>query len=170
MRMARGILSAAFTKRPEARLPRGPLAYLLILLGLVILLGAGVYFFLLSPRMAQSAAPSRADLFMQSVVKQDGALGWHQLCPALQAQLPIDQLRSQAAEQKAADARQNISFSMRYLGAQTQPRGGEMRFYLVTAHRPDGWQVQRIYIVRTQSSGCVADVQNIDLPGEETNE
>jgi hypothetical protein len=168
--MVRNILRAISGKRPQARLPRDPMVYLLIALGCMLLLSVGVFVYFNSARQAQSASPSHADLFMQSVIVLDGALGWHQLCPALQAELPIDELRSQATEQKALDARQKITFSMRYLGAQTQPKGGEMRFYLVTAKRPDGWQAQRMYIVKTQASGCVEDVQNIDLPGEETNE
>lgn len=166
--MARNILRAIFRKRPQARLPRNPLVYLLISLGCMLLLSAGLFVYFQSAQQAQRVSSSRADLFMHSVVILDGALGWHQLCPALQAELPIDVLRNQAAEQKETDTQQNITFSMKYLGAQTQPKGGEMRFYLVTAKRPDGWQAQRMYIVRTQSTGCVEDVQNIDLPGEET--
>ena len=54
---------------------------------------AGVTLFagpLASPAWAQAApdyAAVAADLFMQSVATEDGALGWRQLCPALQQTL-----------------------------------------------------------------------------------
>lgn len=168
--MARNILRAAITKTSQVRLSRRSVVYLCVLLSLVIVLGGSTLAVFLLRSRAQSVSPTRADVFMQSVVVQDGALGWHQLCPALQARLPLDELRNQAAQQKATDTRQGVTFTMKYLGAQSRAKGGEMRFYLVTAQRSNGWQVQRMYIVQTQSSGCVEDVQNIDLPGEETNE
>ena len=167
--MARSILRAALMKRPEAHFPRRPLIYLIVALSFFVLLGGGVFVYFALPHAAQSASPARADLFMQSVATRDGALGWHQLCPALQARLPIDELKNQASEQKAADVQQGITLTTKYLGSQPQTRGGEMRFYLVTAKRSDGWQAQRIYIVQTQSSGCVNDVQNLDIPGQGAN-
>jgi hypothetical protein len=168
--MARNILRAAITKTSQVRLLRKPVVYFCGMLGLVLLLGGSALAIFLTRPKPQSAPTSHADLFMHSVVIEDGKLGWHQLCPSLQARLPLDELQQQAAEQKAANAKQNVTFTMKYLGSQTRPKGGEMRFYLVTAQEPDGWQMQRMYIVRTQSSGCVEDVQNIDLPGEEINE
>lgn len=167
--MARSILKAALMKRPEAPFSRKPWFYLIFVLSFVVLLGGGVFTYFVFPHSAQSTAPARADLFMQSVATRDGALGWRQLCPALQARLPIDELTNQASEQKAADARQGITLTTKYLASQPQTKGGEMRFYLVTAKRPDGWQAQRIYIVQTQSSGCVNDVQNLDIPGQGAN-
>src|ERR1051326_2460868 len=120
--MARNILRAAITKTSQVKLPRKPVIYLPVLLGLAILLGGSAFALLPPLRKAQSAAPAstRADLFMHSVVIEDGALGWHQLCPALQAQLPLEALQSQAAEQKASNARQNITFAMKYVGSQAQ--------------------------------------------------
>jgi hypothetical protein len=164
--MARSILRTALTNKIEARLPRKPLVYLLMLLSFAVLMGGGVFIYFALPRTAQSTPATRADLFMQSVATRDGALGWHQLCPALQARLSINELSNQASEQKAADASQGITLTAKYLGSQTQTKGGEMRFYLVTAKRPDGWQAQRMYFVQTQPGGCVQDVQSMDIPGQ----
>src|SRR5436853_7718652 len=62
---------------------------------------------LLATRWAvQGKAPVPADLFMQSVVKRDGQLGWQQLCPALQAQLPLSTLTSQLQQQRNPESRQ----------------------------------------------------------------
>src|SRR5260370_34949883 len=55
----------------------------------------------------QSNAPAPADLFMQSVVKRDGALGWHQLCPSEQAQLPLATLPRRVEEQRTSERGQN---------------------------------------------------------------
>jgi hypothetical protein len=140
----------------------------MLLAGLVVLLGAGAFAAAASSGAAHSVPPTRADLFMKSVVTRDGALGWHQLCPTLQARLSIEELRQQASEQSAFDVGQGITFTTEFLSAHPQAKGGEMRVYLVTAQRPDGWQAERIYIVRTQSDGCVEDVQNLDLPGDKT--
>jgi hypothetical protein len=105
--------------------------------------------------------PAPADVFMQSVVKRDGALGWHQLCPALQARLPLNQLAGQARTQLSAESRQGLTLRADYIGAHSRPEGGQMRFYVVTAHRSsDGWVGTRTYVVYTQASGCVEDVQN----------
>lgn len=56
---------------------------------------------ILGTRLAvQANTPAPADLFRQSVVKRDGTLGWHQLCPSLQAQLPLSMLASQVEAQR----------------------------------------------------------------------
>jgi hypothetical protein len=108
----------------------------------------------------QSNAPAPADLFMQSVVQRDGGLGWHQLCPALQAQVPLAVLASQVQQQRSAEARQGLTLTLDYIGAHAQPQGGEIRLYVVTACRPHGWVELRMYIVYMQASGCVEDVEN----------
>jgi hypothetical protein len=113
-------------------------------------------------RFAVHTTPSApADMFMQSVVKRDGALGWHQLCPALQARLPLGQLAEQARTQLTAESHEGLTLKVDYIGAHPRPEGGQLRFYVVTAHRSsDGWMGTRTYVVYTQASGCVEDVQN----------
>ena len=75
------------------------LRYPMMWIGLVVLLAALT--FVLGTRLAvQANTPAPADLFMQSVVKRDGTLGWHQLCPSLQAQLPLSMLASQVEAQR----------------------------------------------------------------------
>lgn len=101
-----------------------------------------------------------ADLFMQSVVQRDGALGWHQLCPELQTQEPLSLLANEVQQQREVESRQGLSLSMDYIGAHPRSQGGQIRLYVVTAHLPDGWIGQRTYIVYTQASGCVEDVKN----------
>ena len=108
----------------------------------------------------QHTTPAPADLFMQSVVQRDGGLGWHQLCPALQAQMPLALLASQVQQQRSAEAGQGLTFTLDYIGAHAQPQGGQIRLYVVTAHRPTGWTGQRTYVVYTQASGCVQDVKD----------
>src|SRR5437763_12052025 len=134
--------------------------YPIVWLGLVILLAA--FTLILGTRLAvQANTPAPADLFMRSVVKRDGALGWHQLCPAMQAQLPLSALVSQGEEQRIAESGQSLTLTVDYVGAHPRPQGGQMRMYLVTARRPNGWVQQRTYIVYTQASGCVGDVKNV---------
>jgi len=108
----------------------------------------------------QANAPTPADEFMQSVVKRDGALGWHQLCPALQAQETLSALASQVEQQRIAESRQGLTLTVDYIGDHSRPQGGQIRLYVVTARRPDGWVGLRTYIVYTQASGCVEDVDN----------
>lgn len=143
--------------------------YLLLLLSPVaVMAGAAL---VLIPMMQRGAASQTAstgpsvpgDLFMQSVMERDADLGWHQLCPALQAQLPLEMLRQQTAEQRATEAKLGVTLSMQYIGARPTTGGGEVRLYLLTGHRRDGVAGQRIYVVQTQASGCVEDVQQIDL-------
>jgi hypothetical protein len=126
--------------------------------------GGGVSALLAWPQRGPSAVPTPADLFMQSVVRRDGALGWHQLCPEVQAQLPEGVLIRQATAQQAADRRQGVTLSLEALGTQPQASGGPVHRYLLTAYGRQGWQAQRLYLVRTRASGCVEDVQNRDLP------
>jgi hypothetical protein len=108
----------------------------------------------------QSNAPAPANLFMQSVVKRDGALGWHQLCPSVQAQLPLSVLANQVEQQRIAESRQGLTLTVDYVGNHPRPQGGQIRLYVVTARRPHGWVGLRMYIVYTQASGCVEDVEN----------
>ncbi len=108
----------------------------------------------------QSNAPAPADLFMQSVVKRDGALGWHQLCPSVQAQLPLATLTRQVEEQRISESGQSLTLTVDSIGSHPRPQGGEIPVHVVTARRPHGWVGLRMYIVYTQTSGCVEDVEN----------
>ncbi len=108
---------------------------------------------------AASATP--ADLFIRSVVLRDGALGWKQLCSALRTQLPQDQLSLDAQAQKASDAAQGITLSADFVGARSLPEGGQLRYYLLTAHARQGVVGERTYVVHTGTNGCVTDVRNI---------
>ncbi len=101
-----------------------------------------------------------ADRFMQSIVTDDGALGWRQLCPNIQAQLPMNELVQQANEQRAALQQNSIRLSKQFISTAPRQGGGWVHTYIVTAHWPDNSMQQRTYTVYTQSSGCVDDVQN----------
>lgn len=139
---------------------------LMAILGLIALAMSTTYVWLTFAHQAQKVASPPADLFMQSVIKRDGALGWHQLCPDLQARIPIDELQRQAAQQKSYEASQGVTLTMDYLGThpQTDERG-EIHLYLVTAKNDTGLLAQRIYVLTTQPAGCVEDVQHVDLGG-----
>jgi hypothetical protein len=135
------------------------LRYPIAWLGLVIVLVTPTLI-LATNWAAQVNTPTPADLFMQSVVKRDGALGWHQLCPALQAQEPLSVLIGQVEQQRIAESGQGLTLMVDYIGAHSRPQGGQIRLYVVTARRSHGWVEQRTYIVYTQASGCVEDVKN----------
>ena len=139
------------------------LRYPIVWLGLVVVLATPAL--ILGTRWAVQAntpanTPVPADLFIQSVVKLDGTLGWHQLCPSLQAQMPLSELTSQVETQRIAASGQGLTLTESYIGAHPRPQGGEVRVYVVTAHRPNGWVEQRTYSVYTQVSGCVEDIKN----------
>lgn len=136
---------------------------LLILIGCIALGGGLAYTYTVFTREEPSKSPSHADLFMQSVVTRDGELGWNQLCPDVQAMLPQTVLIREANAQHAADLSQGVSLSMQSLTTQSLKKGGQLSLYLVTAHKPDGWEAQRMYMVRTRGSGCVEDVKYQDL-------
>lgn len=101
-----------------------------------------------------------ADRFMQSIVTDDGALGWHQLCASLQAQLPLGVLVKQANAQRMALAQQGVWLTAAFVGTQPQQDGGVSHVYVVTAHWPGGTTQTRTFTVLTQPSGCVEDVLN----------
>ena len=126
----------------------------------LLIVGACPILLLASTGTAQAQAPAPADLFMQSVVKRDGQLGWKQLCAPLQAQVSLSALTSQLQQQRSAEASQGLTLTVDYVGVHARAQGGQIRFYVLTAHRSDGWVGQRAYIVWTQASGCVEDVNN----------
>jgi hypothetical protein len=128
---------------------------ILLVIGVVVVLALTIAARLTAARAAQ---PTPADVLMQSVVARDGELGWKQLCPSLQAQVSPRLLADTAQSQRAAEAGQHLSMSVELIGARAQPKGGEFRFYLVTASRPDGSVLQRPYTLATQPGGCVEEV------------
>jgi len=105
-------------------------------------------------------SPQPADRFMQSIVSDDGALGWRQLCPSVQRLLPFDTVVKQAGAQRIALAKQGVRLTVRFARVYPQRDGGVSREYMVTAHWPGGTTQTRTYIVLTQPGGCVEDVQN----------
>lgn len=108
--------------------------------------------------ISRAASTPPADLFMQSLVKDDGALGWHQLCPSIQAQLPESTLIKQADTERGTRAQQGITLTADFIGARPRPSGGQLRVYIVTAHWHNGTTNLRTFSVLTQPSGCVEDV------------
>src|SRR5579859_7590359 len=107
----------------------------IVRLGLVVVLATPTLI-LATIWVIQSNAPAPADLFMQSVVKRDGALGWHQLCPSVQAQLPLATLTSQVEQQRIAESRQSLTLTVDSIGSHPRPQGGQTHLYVVTARRP----------------------------------
>jgi hypothetical protein len=158
-------ISRRYQPREHHDLPKGrtvgrrTLAWLLIPLLLAGVVGSVVLF---TRPQAQGAAPTTvpADRFIQSIVTDDGALGWHQLCPNIQARLSLDALVQQANAERAAVTQQHVRMTMKFVGTQPQQGGGEQRVYLLTAYWPSGMSQQRTFTVLTQPSGCVEDVQN----------
>ena len=138
------------------KLGRGP-ATVVLLIVVMTTLGALSAAGRLLPARGAHAVP--ADLFMQSVVTRDGDLGWRQLCPAIQAQVPSALLNDVASTQRAAESGQSLSMTDDLVGVRLQATGGEYRFYVVTAHRPDGGVLQRPYTLTTQPDGCVEEVK-----------
>jgi hypothetical protein len=106
--------------------------------------------------------PPPADLFMESVVRRDGSLGWHQLCPGTQRQVSEESVRKVADAQRAAEAGEGLRLKAQPVRSVARPHGGETRYYMVTAQRADGWAGRRLYIVQTGPGGCVEDVENTD--------
>ena len=105
------------------------------------------------------SANAPSDLFMQSVVTRDGELGWRQLCPAVQAQLPLAPFVQYVEALRAADDAKGLAISVKFVSAVQRPDGGETRTYAATARLGDGQTVAKTFIIRTQASGCVESVQ-----------
>jgi hypothetical protein len=107
-----------------------------------------------------SLSTSPADRFIHSIVTEDGALGWHQLCPSIQANLPLVVLEQQANAQRLAMAQQGVWLSEKPMGTHPQDDGGVSHVYMVTAHSRSGVTQSITFVVFTQRSGCVEDVQS----------
>jgi hypothetical protein len=131
----------------------------LVIVNLVLLAGlagAGAW---RSNEYARASAPTPADLFMHSIAIEDANLGWSQLCPALQAQLPRGVLEQQTLTQRALQVQQGLTVSIEHVGDRPRPTGGEIRFYLATTRDVGGATGQKTYVVRTQANGCVEAVE-----------
>lgn len=72
---------------------------------------------------AQSAVP--ADVFMPSVVKGDGKLGWHQLGSPVQSQVSLSTLVSTVQQQRGAETKEGLSLTRDSLGADARAQGGQ---------------------------------------------
>jgi len=131
----------------------------LVAAGLVTLFGLGLLGLQMRMNVSSVAAPAPADQFMQSVATLDGDLGWNQLCPAVQAQVPRALVLEQTGAQRLAASEQSVTLSIDYVGDHPRPGGGQIRFYVATAHAPDGGVGQKTYIVKTETSGCVESVE-----------
>jgi hypothetical protein len=113
-----------------------------------------------SSASTSSLSTSPADRFIHSIVIEDGALGWHQLCPSIQAQLPMGALVQQANAQRLAMAQQGVWLTAKPIGTHPQDDGGVSHVYMVTAHSRNGATQSLTFVVFTQRSGCVEDVQS----------
>jgi hypothetical protein len=103
--------------------------------------------------------PTPADLFMQSVETEDGSLGWNQLCPALQVQLPRDVLEQHTDRLRSDHVQNGTTLTIEHIGDRPRAGGGEIRVYVATAHTADGSTGEKTYVLQTQASGCVESVQ-----------
>jgi hypothetical protein len=150
---------------------RGALVWVLVaLLLLAAAVPAAVYLFehtaagastpASSSASSTSLSTSPAGRFILSVVTGDGALGWHQLCPSVQAQLPLDVLEQQADAERLDMAQQGMWLTAKPMGTLPQNDGGVAHMYIVTAHSHSGATQSRKFTVFTQRSGCVEDVQS----------
>jgi hypothetical protein len=114
----------------------------------------------------RSSLSQPADRFIQSVIAEDGKLGWHQLCPDIQAQLPIDTLVQQADTMRAAAKKEGAWLTAKSLGTHSQNGGWLIHDYRMTAHWPTGATRQWTYAILTQPSGCVEDIQSQDIQAQ----
>jgi hypothetical protein len=145
--------------RAALALVRGLKRHPLVLVNLVLVLllaGAGLG---RGGQRAGASAAMPADLFMQSVAAEDGDLGWAQLCPGLQQQLPREALEQEALAQRDLQAKQGLTLSVEHIGDRPRPTGGEIRVYIATSHDADGASGQKTYVIKTQANGCVEAVE-----------
>lgn len=142
-----------------ASLVRGFGRHPVVVLGIVLLVAAGPVLWQVRVHSTGSPAAAPAELFMQSVATLDGDLGWNQLCPAVQAQVPRALVLEQTGAQRLAASEQGMTLSIDHVGDRARASGGQIRFYVATAHSADGSVGQKTYIIKTQASGCVESVE-----------
>ena len=114
----------------------------------------------------RTAQTQPADRFIRSVITEDGVLGWHQLCPDIQARLPMDTLVQQADTMRAAATKVGAWLTAERLGTHAQQGGWHVHVYRMTAHWPTGATRQWTYSVLTQPTGCVEDIQTQDVQAQ----
>jgi hypothetical protein len=137
---------------------RGLRRHPLLVVNAILLVGLAATAAWRYPPPMWADSPTPADVFMQSVASEDGGLGWLQLCPDLQTQLPRDVLEQQTQLQRATQSQTGVTLRIDHVGDRPRPTGGEIRFYVATAHATDGSTGQKTYVVKTQASGCVESV------------
>jgi hypothetical protein len=140
-------------------LGRGLRRHPLLVLNALLLVGLGAAGVWRGVELTRAVA-TPADLFMRSVATEDADLGWRQLCPALQNELPRDVLEQHTLAQRTLQAQQGLTLSIEHVGDRPRPTGGEVRFYVATAHGADGSSGQKTYVIKTQASGCVESVDS----------
>src|SRR5262245_49081560 len=111
----------------------------------VLLVGVCAAYVMRGPLFATADAPTPADLLMQSIVTEDGDLGWRQLCPELQQQLPRDLLVQESTTQRLHQASQGLSLGVEPVGDRPTPSGGRVHVYIATTYGPEGSIGQRVY-------------------------
>ena len=130
---------------------------LVVNLVLLLAVAAAAYWRITEVPAASAASP--ADLFMQSVATADGALGWNQLCPALQGQLPREVLEQHTQTLRTDHLQAGVTLTIDHVGDTARTGGGQIRVYVATAHGAEGSTGQKTYVLQTQASGCVESVQ-----------
>src|SRR3954453_23666768 len=80
---------------------------------MVAIAGAAYWRFADAPLVRQVTP---ADLFMQSIAAEDGALGWNQLCPALQVQLPREVLEQQTEKLRLNHLQTGVTLTIDHMG------------------------------------------------------
>ena len=139
---------------------RGVLRHPMLFVNTLLLLAVAlVGFWRYTSMVSAASSPAPADLFMQSVATEDGNLGWNQLCPALQTQLPREVLQQQTETLRSSHAQTGVTLTINHIGDWPRATGGEIRVYVATARAPGGSTGQKTYVLQTQASGCVESVQ-----------
>jgi hypothetical protein len=142
-----------------AALVRGVRRRPLLVVNVVLLAGVVGATYWRFGNVSWAAQPTPADLFMQSIATEDGALGWRQLCPALQVQLPRDVLEQQTDRLRSDHVQSGVTLTIEHIGDWPRTGGGEIRVYVATAHTADGSTGEKTYVLQTQATGCVESVQ-----------
>jgi hypothetical protein len=130
-----------------------------LLINAVLLLVVGTVGIWRGANVVRANSHLPADLFMQSIASEDGDLGWNQLCPSLQQELPRETLEQLTATQRSLASEKGVSLTVEHVGDRPRPNGGEIRFYIATLHSGDGAVGQKTYVITTQATGCVESIQ-----------
>jgi hypothetical protein len=140
-------------------LARGLWRHPVLIVNVVLLLAVVAAAYWRFSDTTSKAAQTPADLFMESVATEDGNLGWNQLCPALQVQLPRDVLVEQTQQLRTSHAQDGVTLTINHVGDWQRTSGGQIRVYVATERAADGSTGQKTYVLQTQASGCVEAVQ-----------